>query len=88
MRNVTGDSNITEIYENGERVYPCRCGKTHRGDYALYDFGHHNCLHETNLLGIPIKDNCIQAICPQCGMSWQVDIEEDEDGTSTSNSDG
>ena len=73
----TGTSTIT--LENGERVYPCRCGKTHRGDYAGYDFGHHNCLHEEVLLGLPVDKNTIQAICPQCGMSWKVDMEAKDD---------
>ena len=59
----------------GEQEYPCRCGKTHRGDYAVYDFGHHNCLHETTLCGLYVKEKEIQATCPECGMSWRVIID-------------
>ena len=76
MEIQTGQSNITLEFENGKRIYPCRCGKTHRGNYAVYDFGHHNCLHETHLLGLPAGKDKVQAICPQCGMSWLVELEE------------
>ena len=72
----TGDSNQPIVLENGEQVYPCRCGKTHRGDYAVYDYGHHNCLHEADLLGLPAGGHNVQAICPLCGMSWLVNMEE------------
>lgn len=68
------DNTVTIFYEEGERVYPCRCGKTHKGDYAIYDFGHHNCFHESKLLGLPFDQNTIQAICPDCGKSWMVGL--------------
>jgi len=72
---TTGDLNTTSVMgRNGERIYPCRCGQTHRGDYGLYEFGHHNCFHETELLGLPAGKD-IQAICPLCGMSWRVKME-------------
>ena len=72
----TGSLNITTVLdEKGERIYPCRCGKTHRGDYGLYEFGHHNCFHEADLIGLPIDKGEIQAICPLCGMSWRVKME-------------
>lgn len=48
---VTGTSNQPTLYfENGEQVYPCRCGETHRGDYAYYDYWHHNCYHTSQPL--------------------------------------
>ena len=69
-------SNSPTIYLNsdGRRIYPCRCGEVHQGDYAAEDYNHHNCLHETDLWGEPIDEHTLQAICPECGMSWIVDI--------------
>jgi len=54
---------------NDTQVYPCRCGVTHEGDYALYDFGHHECFHDETLLDIGLG----QVICPQCGNVWNVE---------------
>ena len=49
-----------------KQVYPCRCGEVHRGDYAIYDYGHHACFHDSLLL--LIADD--QALCPDCGKSF------------------
>jgi hypothetical protein len=65
----TGSSCTTLHFENGEQVYPCRCGETHRGDYALYDWGHHNCLHDSGELHAIAED---QFMCPECGKSFVV----------------
>lgn len=59
--------------ENGERVFPCRCGETHRGEYAAYDYGHHNCFHDATLLFVESDDPSERdVLCPQCGMHWAV----------------
>ena len=58
----------TICIENGERVYPCRCGAIHRGDYAEEDYNHHNCLHDGDMWGI----GKYQVVCSQCGASWRV----------------
>lgn len=59
--------------ENGERVYPCRCGETHSGQYAEYDYGHHNCLHDATLLFVDSDDPAEgDVMCPQCGNVWGV----------------
>ena len=76
MTTQTGANALTMEFENGKRVFPCRCGKIHRGEYACYDYGHHNCFHETELLGLPAGKNKIQAICPDCGQSWLIEVEE------------
>ena len=77
MNTKTEDSNVTIFFEDeGGQVYPCRCGEIHRGDYAIYDYGHHNCFHKTDLIGLPAGKDKIQAICPECGMSWYVMISE------------
>jgi len=78
MKIKTNDSNYTVVIEDGERVYPCRCGETHKGEYALYEFAHHECLHETDLMGLPAGKNKIQAICPNCGMSWLVKLQRED----------
>lgn len=63
---TTGTSNGTLWFEHGEQVYPCRCGETHRGDYAAYEWGHHNCLHEAPLWQI-VDDHYI---CAACGADF------------------
>ena len=63
---VTGSSSYTIHLENDQQVYPCRCGEIHRGEYAIYEYGHHACFHDSLLL--LIADD--QAICPDCGKSF------------------
>lgn len=63
----TGTDTYTSYFEAGQQVYPCRCGKTHRGDYAYEDWNHHTCFHGPMWL---IEED--QIICSQCGASWQV----------------
>jgi hypothetical protein len=43
---ATSGSNTLYQIENGERVFPCRCGQTHRGQYAQQDYNQHNCFHD------------------------------------------
>ena len=69
-RDWTSTVNTAVFLENGQEVYPCRCGQTHRGDYALYDWMHHECFHEADLLRFPVDPDLI--ICPDCGMSWKM----------------
>jgi len=61
-------ANTIHIEGGEERVYPCSCGETHRGDYAAEDYNHHSCLHDCDLWGI----GKYQVVCSQCGASWQV----------------
>lgn len=51
-----------------EKVYPCRCGLTHTGEYGLFDYNHHNCFHES---GITLIEND-QALCVDCGKSFII----------------
>lgn len=53
-----------------EQVYPCRCGVTHRGDYALYAFMHHECFHDDELTWISVPDI---AMCPACGKVFHFE---------------
>mgnify|MGYP001569414341 CR=1 FL=1 len=64
------------------RNYPCRCGETHAGDYAIEDWNHHNCDHrEWLLLPLPDQlpfrdtDECF-AVCEECGASGTVHYDE------------
>jgi len=63
----------TTHYEGSEQVYPCRCGETHRGDYALYEFGHHECFHNAPLLDMGTSDGIEGYLaCPDCGKTFSV----------------
>ena len=49
------------------QVFPCRCGETHRGEYAAEDYAHHNCFHGPLMVRL---DN--QAICVLCGAVFEL----------------
>ena len=68
----TGSETPIIYIEDGEQVYPCRCGETHRGPYALYDYGHHTCFHESPL--IQLGDE-YYLCCPECGEVFDVNPE-------------
>lgn len=63
----------TRYFEDGEQVFPCRCGKTHRGDYAAYDYGHHNCFHDAPLREMDKGHPELGFLCPECGESFAVE---------------
>ena len=69
---LTADCNSMTIHlEDGQQVYPCRCGETHRGEYAMEDFAHHNCLHEEKLLDWSDHGGGERGLlCPQCGQGF------------------
>ena len=69
FRVQTTSKGVTHYYENGERGYRCRCGKTHRGDYGAYDYYHHNCFHKSALwdLSYPYMPRRSYLMCPDCG---------------------
>lgn len=75
MRAVTSSLNITEYYEDSRGIYPCRCGEVHRGDYAAYDYYHHNCFHNEPLIEML---RFRQVMCPLCGEVF--DLEEVKGG--------
>ena len=63
-------------FEEKDRVYPCPCGKTHRGDGAIEGWLRHSCLHERPGCVIAIE-RCVDAdigkavycICGDCGAT-------------------
>ncbi len=69
----TGASNYTVWIEDGQEVYPCPCGETHRGDYAFYDYSHHTCPHGDELwpmefwAGVADAGRGNEILCSQCG---------------------
>lgn len=67
---TTGTDAVTLYYEDGEQVYPCRCGETHRGPYAMYDELHHDCYHRGRLI-TPFDPK--QVLCSECGESFRVE---------------
>jgi len=68
MTERVGSNADTVVIEAGERVYPCRCGETHRGKYAAERYNHHECLHDGDMWAIGRH----QVVCSQCGASWRV----------------
>ena len=53
-----------------ERVYPCRCGGSHRGEYAVEDWNHHNCFHEAPLWAVDAARG--DYICADCGNDFKL----------------
>ena len=64
METVTGTSNFTRYFEDGQQVFPCHCGETHRGDYALEAWTHHNCEHG------PMSQVAGNVMCLECGATF------------------
>ena len=61
------------INSDGKRVYPCRCGQTHSGDYGVYDWGHHNCFHNSPLHEIDPENVPGYLMCPACGKTFWIE---------------
>jgi len=67
----TGTTTYTRYFEEEQEVFPCRCGETHRGDYAFYDSGHHECFHDGVLWWL---DEAIKHVmCSLCGNTWVIE---------------
>lgn len=62
---------VTVHVEDGERVFPCYCGETHRGQYAAEDWAHHNCLHTSALMLIDAALSDV-FMCPDCGRVFET----------------
>jgi hypothetical protein len=75
LNGQSGSGNYTVTFDqNGVQVFPCRCGETHVGDYAEYEFAQHNCDHDATLLFVDYDDPESEgdAICPLCGKTWAM----------------
>ena len=67
----TGTSSVTLWFDaNGNEEFPCHCGEIHRGDYALYDFLHHNCRHPEILAPDDLVPD--QLLCASCGQVFAM----------------
>jgi len=51
-------------------IYPCRCGETHRGEYAAETYAQHTCFHATALIWLEYPD---EAMCMGCGKVFAID---------------
>lgn len=69
-KNKTGACAFNIFIEDGEQVFPCRCGKMHRGDHAVEDWLMHECLHDDNLIALAPDF----VACPLCGQTWRLDL--------------
>lgn len=61
------------IEGKAERIFPCRCGETHRGPYGIYDYGHHNCFHDSPLVRVAPDEEPDYLMCPDCGKSFRAE---------------
>lgn len=71
---------VDEAVKAGLTEFPCRCGEIHKGDYGIYDFGHHMCFHDVGLCWLLGPQECPDPkewslMCPICGMVFDI-IEE------------
>ena len=75
--NTTGTSATSSTLVYGKPAYPCRCGETHTGPYAIQDYTHHNCLHDGPLVYYlrEVEPESNDVMCPACGKTWQVEEE-------------
>lgn len=75
LGNKCSQDAATLVLEDGQRVYPCWCGETHRGAWAAETWSHHNCLHREPLvtLGPAQELGTIQTVCGLCGKVFIVD---------------
>lgn len=75
MKTRTGSNARTIYIEDGERVYPCRCGETHQGLLGAAKRVEHKCFHEPPLIRFGPQYDYV--VCASCGVSWRV-VEEGE----------
>jgi hypothetical protein len=74
MTTVASTATYTHYFEGTQKVFPCRCGQTHRGDYAEEDYTHHTCFHTSALFKLPLIDGVPeQVVCMECGNLWDVE---------------
>jgi hypothetical protein len=66
---MAGTSSTNIHLEGSEQVWPCRCGDTHRGEWAVETFAHHNCFHQEPLLLLAID----YAVCGECGETFGLE---------------
>lgn len=75
----TGTATSTATWaalEDGEQVYPCRCGETHTGEFGLHNYMHHNCFHKAPLVDVGAEVGISMIACPLCGQTWEVKKEQ------------
>ena len=68
----TDPSSLTQVFEDGERVFPCHCGETHRGPYAFENWMHHACLHERGFVYYMKDIGFNDVMCDLCGATFPI----------------
>ena len=63
---TSNDSNLTI---ESEIEYPCHCGEIHIGEYGLYRYLQHNCLHREPLFRL-MEEDTRYLICVSCGQTF------------------
>lgn len=76
---ITSTANLISWYEQWERVYPCRCGETHRGPRAAEDYYMHTCDHEEVLAMRQEAPDRLWGLCGACGKPMWVTLRLVED---------
>lgn len=70
---AAGTSSDTRYIEDGHEVFPCRCGKTHRGEYAFEDWNHHTCFHgHFWAFQLNDGDGTLYLFCSDCGAAFRA----------------
>ena len=69
LKITTTTSHTIHLYAEGNEIFPCRCGETHKGPYAAYDYGHHECFHESHLVQL----DPYYVLCQECGNTWHTE---------------
>jgi hypothetical protein len=64
----TGSNGVTRVFEDGEEVFPCTCGETHRGEHGVCTYMEHTCLHGEGI--VRVHDDI--GYCSQCGRSFEI----------------
>ncbi|HAR46097.1 MAG TPA: hypothetical protein DCS05_07985 [Nitrospiraceae bacterium] len=67
--------------QSGEtrKIYPCRCGETHSGEYAEELWNHHNCYHTASplFLSKPAGEGEMGLLmCMECGETFDFEVEK------------
>lgn len=85
FRTILGRVRMGDDAVPGENdAYFCWCGKVHRGEYAIYDWFHHHCLHAHLHIMVPLNEPArailpgeeIDIICENCGNTFSVSMSD------------
>lgn len=61
------------IFDDNADEHPCRCGDVHRGSWAINDWMHHNCNHDTVWHFDPGTIHEL-SLCAWCGATIKIEV--------------